>query len=348
MHVRTRLTSSLASAAAGLALLTASAVADPPRIITAPPEFANASPTVTWAATDGAERFEWRVLQDQAPAAGPETLTATSVTLPPLADGGYVFQVRSLSADGDGDPWQQAASARFTIDTVAPRLIADALRPPPGASGVPTQVDVAITVDEPFAPPSVSTVRLCTPLCATVVPTLLAVPAETSLNLSPQRPLEEGTTYEVDVTGLRDRAGNGLAPVPATWRFTTARRPAPPTPPAPSPAAPPAVPPSLVAATPPRTYRPHLLRPGVDVGVPRRPLLRWPRPKRKVTLYNVQIETTTGRRVVTAFTRRPFYRPPARRLHVGQTYVWRVWTYRAATGYPRMPLAQSYFRVTRR
>jgi hypothetical protein len=67
-----------------------------------------------------------------------------------------------------------------------------------------------------------------------------------------------------------------------------------------------------------------------------------------VDLYNVQIFSATGRKVVSAFPRSRAFPVPARRLAPGRRYVWRVWPYTRAHGYTKRPLAISWFAIASR
>ena len=88
----------------------------------------------------------------------------------------------------------------------------------------------------------------------------------------------------------------------------------------------------------------HLLSPapGTLLGG-LQPTLRWRGGPARVDLYNVQIFSATGQKVVSAFPRRRSFRVPAKRLAPGRRYVWRVWPYARGHGYTRKPLALSWF-----
>ncbi len=172
-------------------------------------------------------------------------------------------------------------------------------------------------------------------------------------------------------------------PPPPTAPPPTSPAPSPtPTSPAPSPAATPTAPPSAPAspgAGPPaptgapapsaapapaggaRRRRPvspvpqrfllrrHLLTPSpgkVLGGL--RPTLRWRGGPARVDLYNVQIFTVTGRKVVSEFPRSRSLPVPAKRLAPGRRYVWRVWPYTRGHGYTKRPMAISWFATASR
>ena len=73
------------------------------------------------------------------------------------------------------------------------------------------------------------------------------------------------------------------------------------------------------------------------------PTLRWRGGPARVGLYNVQIFSATGQKVVSAFPRTRSFRVAARRLAPGRRYVWRVWPYIRGHGYTRRPMAISWF-----
>lgn len=79
-----------------------------------------------------------------------------------------------------------------------------------------------------------------------------------------------------------------------------------------------------------------------------RPTLRWRGGPARVDLYNVQIFSATGRKVVSAFPRSRTLPVPAKRLAPGRRYVWRVWPYTRAHGYTKRPLAISWFATASR
>lgn len=73
------------------------------------------------------------------------------------------------------------------------------------------------------------------------------------------------------------------------------------------------------------------------------PTLRWRGGPARIDLYNVQIFSATGQKVVSAFPRSRSFRVPAKRLAPGRRYVWRVWPYTRGHGYTRRPMAISWF-----
>jgi len=129
---------------------------------------------------------------------------------------------------------------------------------------------------------------------------------------------------------------------------------APPTTPA-APAAPqvPVAPAPPVAAPPARPTSPvaprflvgrHLLLPAAGTvlgGL--QPTLRWRGGPARADLYNVQIFSAAGVKVMSAFPSARALRLPPRRLAPGRRYLWRVWPYTRAHGYTKKPLALSWF-----
>ena len=143
----------------------------------------------------------------------------------------------------------------------------------------------------------------------------------------------------------RDR----VAPPPpvAAAPPTTPTAPAPAVPPVPAAPAPP------VAAPPARPTSPvslrylvgrHLLLPAAGTvlgGL--QPTLRWRGGPARADLYNVQIFSAAGVKVMSAFPSARAFRLPPKRLAPGRRYLWRVWPYTRAHGYPKKPLALSWF-----
>ena len=74
-----------------------------------------------------------------------------------------------------------------------------------------------------------------------------------------------------------------------------------------------------------------------------RPTLRWRGGPARVNLYNVQIFSATGQKVLSAFPRSRSFSVPAKRLAPGRRYVWRVWPFIRGRGYTARPMAISWF-----
>ena len=142
-------------------------------------------------------------------------------------------------------------------------------------------------------------------------------------------------------------AGEGDDPPPPAVPAPPMTPTAPVAPPVPATPAPP------VAAPPARPTSPvslryligrHLLRPAAGTvlgGL--QPTLRWRGGPARADLYNVQIFSATGVKVLSAFPSSRAFRLPPRRLAPWRRYVWRVWPYSRAHGYTRKPLALSWF-----
>ena len=146
------------------------------------------------------------------------------------------------------------------------------------------------------------------------------------------------------------------APAPPMTPTTPAPTPAPAAAPAASPA--PATPAPPVAAPPARPVSPismrylvrrHLLRPapGTVLGG-LRPTLRWRGGPARADLFNVQVFSATGVKVMSAFSTSHALRVPPKRLAPGRRYVWRVWPYIRGQGYTQRPLALSWFATASR
>jgi hypothetical protein len=143
--------------------------------------------------------------------------------------------------------------------------------------------------------------------------------------------------------GDRENPPPPTAPAPPLATTTPAPTATPdPTAPAPPVAAPPARPRSPVALR--YLVGRHLLRPGPGTvlgGL--QPTLRWRGGPAGVDLYNVQIFSATGAKVMSAFPARRTFRIPPKRLAPGRRYLWRVWPYTRANGYTKRALALSWF-----
>jgi hypothetical protein len=185
-----------------------------------------------------------------------------------------------------------------------------------GNSGPGNAEDQLPDPPPPTAPPPPMTPAAPTPVAPTA-PTEPAAPTEPGASKEPGAP-----------------AAPAVPTAPAA--------PATPASPAAAPPLPPARPTSPVSLR--YLVGRHLLRPApgtVVAGL--RPTLRWRGGPARVDLYNVQIFTATGAKLMSAFPRSRAFRIPPKRLGPGRRYVWRVWPYRRTHGYTRKPLGLSWF-----
>ena len=112
--------------------------------------------------------------------------------------------------------WTPAPVAQGT-DTQPPTVTVQS--PAMNASGVSTGINVRVTFSEPIQPATLSMeLRNSSNVVASVVLSYDAGSATATLN--PNSDLAGGQTFTVTVSGVRDLAGNLMAP--ATWSFTTA------------------------------------------------------------------------------------------------------------------------------
>jgi hypothetical protein len=204
-------------------------------VVTGPPALSNvALPTFSWTGEPGGA-FVWAVFKGTTKVRGNTILTpltATTVTLQnALGDGDYTFQVTQINSFGAGPasvPWP------FTVDTTAPKLVTSgspSIAPEPGATDVGTLSAIEVIFSEPVAPLTGANLRLCVGLCGSPVDAVVTSNGAKS-TLTPSAALRGTTSYQVDLSGVTDLAGNALQ-LPSgtwTWTFRTAQAVAPPDP----------------------------------------------------------------------------------------------------------------------
>ncbi len=104
----------------------------------------------------------------------------------------------------------------FAADTVGPQVLG--VSPANGLTQVPINAQVMIIFDEPIQAQSVDQVTLSAG--TTVAVTRAFTNSNRTLTLTPTLPLTAGTLYTLNITGVRDLAGNNLL-TPVTTSFTT-------------------------------------------------------------------------------------------------------------------------------
>ena len=133
-----------------------------------------------------------------------------------LAEGTHTFAARATDAASNTDP--TPASWTWTVDTVAPSLIAAV--PSDGATDVAIGAQVTATFDEPMGSASISTSTFrLTQGGAPVGASVAYEPTTRVATLTPDAPLGISVVYVVTLDGVADLAGNAMAIT--TWSFTT-------------------------------------------------------------------------------------------------------------------------------
>jgi hypothetical protein len=210
-----------------------------PTVTTGPAELTNLrQPRFDWSGEAGAS-FQW-VLRNGSDAVvltgSPQWAPATGVTIPiPLPDGRYSLVVRQANVFGTSGAF--SAPWPFSVETTAPHLVlspvdgSNASSPSPGRTNVGTRTDIEVIFSEPVKPITAANLRLCVGLCGAPVEAELKS-GESKATLDPDQPLRPATTYQVQLTGVTDLAGNPLALPSAgwTWTFRTAQTTPPPAP----------------------------------------------------------------------------------------------------------------------
>lgn len=144
------------------------------------------------------------------PSAPLEVFTTYAVTLANVAD---------LSGNLGGDSWTFTTSDQS--DTTPPTVIA--VSPADGAVGVTSTTRVAITFSEPVYPGSFLGIRLRDQTHGEFVGGSLAYDALTqTVTFTPATMLAGQSTFEVQVAGVQDLAGNAIQP-PFASHFSTLR-----------------------------------------------------------------------------------------------------------------------------
>jgi hypothetical protein len=182
------------------------------------------SATVRWTAPDdGGSRITGYTVRTFAGARLARTQTAPG-TFASLAVSGltnktaYTFEVSATNRVGTGRASARSAAVTPRAEFVLPRVTVRT--PAPGAKAVRPTADLTATFSEPVTGTGTATFVLR--LGGKVVPAAVTYQARTRVvTLNPVASLAAGRTYTATLSGIRDVAGNPMAPT--TWSFTTAR-----------------------------------------------------------------------------------------------------------------------------
>lgn len=299
-----------------------SAVPPAPVITAGPSGFTNGSaPTFSWAGALGG--FQWSVSRAGADAPVQAGQGGTSVTLAPLPDGDYTFQVTQTTASGVPS---DEATRTFQVDTTPPAAPQITSRPPfPTAV---TQPSFAWTSEE------ASTFRwqVLAGTASVQGPNDTLLPQATTGTLT-----AGGYTFRV---WQIDPAGNISAPTAEAFQIVGATGAAQRT------GARFALPQSNAGKLKPRA--------GAVIRT-RTPTLSWAKGPRGTTLYNLQLfrvvrrpvgKPSVVKKVLTAFPRKRTFALPAAKVKPSACYVWRIWPYRGDKFAPK-PLGISNFCVAK-
>ncbi len=326
---------------------------DAPTLTLPPNPTTSTSITIGFAGLPGAE-FNWQVVDTANPGTPIESgsTTATSVTLPVLAEGVYSVSVTQTDPGKNtgGDDTQT-----LTIDQTAPGAPTIAQRPS-AISAHDAALIFGITGD---AHPNFGLGTYGWQVRNSggqVVKSgsVAAGAGTTQVNLGS---LPANNAYSFTVQQV-DQAGNA-GPFSAGALFSIL--PPPDSPPPSGGPTPAIVPPAATGGSPPptdagpttnepvkpATSNAKRLKPRAAQKLSsRRPLLRWPR-IRSATTFNVQIFRVEGNRFVkvySGFPRSNRLRVPTRALKFGERYVWRVWPFRGRKA-AKNPIGSSFFDI---
>jgi uncharacterized repeat protein (TIGR01451 family) len=168
------------------------------------------TPTLTWNASPSADAAGYLLDLNSAVTDVGDVVNLTTAI---LADGTYTWTLAAY--DGLGNTSAYTDTWSFTVDTVAPTIIAVA--PANGAVEVETTASAEITFSEPIDADSFS---------FTVTPDpggwSIAWSGGGTIATLTHAPFTGDTTYTIRVTTAGDPAGNSLAQAPHEWSFTTA------------------------------------------------------------------------------------------------------------------------------
>ena len=144
----------------------------------------------------------------------PETYTS-------LSEAQHTFEVRAT--DGSGNTDQTPASAVWTVDLTAPRVVAT--DPADGATDVGLSQVVTATFDEAMDGTSLTSATFTLTLAggSAIAATVSYDGPSQTASLTPSAALSPETVYSASVVGATDEAGNAV--LSAGWTFTTAEAP---------------------------------------------------------------------------------------------------------------------------
>jgi hypothetical protein len=291
-----------------------------------------ATPTFTWAGSGTS--FPWKVRRSSDDAVIQQgTAGGLQVTVGPLPDGAYTFEVQQAGANGvTGD----AAVLAFTVDATPPG-------PPTIVSGPGASTDVRTPA---FAWVGEAGGTFTWTVLGGGGAVRSGTTAARSATVTPA--LDPGAwTFVVQQV---DAAGNASAPS-AGYTFTITPPPAPSTPPGTTTTAA-AKPPSTVTAKKgkrsnsvltPRTINARMLSPKAGAKIRSlTPVLRWKLHPKGVKIYNLQM-FLNSKKILSRFPTGQSFKVPKGVLKAGKRYVWRIWPYFGPKrGYPSKPIGLSF------
>jgi len=289
-----------------------------------------AAPTFTWVGSG--TTFPWKVRRAADDALIQQGTTGgLQVTVGPLPDGSYTFEVQQAGINGvTGD----AAVLAFSVDANPPG-------PPVIVSGPGASTDVRTPA---FAWVGEAGGSFVWTVLGGGGPVRSGTTAARSVAVAPA--LDPGLwTFVVQQV---DAAGNASAPS-AGYAFTITPPPAPSTPPATIPTAA-AKPPSTVTAKKrsnsvltPRTINARMLSPKAGAKIRSlTPVLRWKLHPKGVKIYNLQM-FLNSKKILSRFPTGQSFKVPKGVLKAGKRYVWRIWPYFGPKrGYPSKPIGLSF------
>jgi hypothetical protein len=143
-------------------------------------------------------------------------------TIPALADGGYIVQVRATDAASppNTNTEDQYATDSFTVDTTVPTVVSR--YPASGATGVALDTVVTATFSEAMNASTITTSNFTLKIGSTPVSGTVSYNAGTyTATFTPSADLADDTIYTASLsTAITDVAGNALGAA-STWNFTT-------------------------------------------------------------------------------------------------------------------------------
>ena len=147
-------------------------------------------------------------------------------TIPALADGGYIVQVRATDAADNTTLEANYATDSFTVDTAAPTVTITS--PTSGATNVPLSTTVTATFSEAMDAATLTASSFTLKIGSTPVSGTVSYSSGTyTATFTPDASLTEDTTYTASLTtAVQDVAGNALG-AEYSWSFSTGETAAP-------------------------------------------------------------------------------------------------------------------------